>query len=463
MTSPALADGRAGPAGLAGWVLFDWATQPFYTLVLTFLFAPYFATVVVGDPAQGQALWGYAAAAGGLVVALSSPVLGAMADASGRHKAWIAGFSLAFVVGQAGLWAAEPGGGGIAPTLIAFGIALIAAEFATVFNNAMMPSLVPARQLGRLSGVGWAVGYAGGLASLVVAAAFLVGGPDGERSLLGLTPALGIDFAAHEGDRLIGVFCAIWYALFVLPFFLFTPDRLAAVARARPVREGLRQLAATLRHVRRYGAVVRFLVARMLYADGLGAIFAFGGIYAASLFGWTSMALGLFGIVLTLAGAVGAALGGVLDDRLGARRVILASLIGLTVAALGIVSIGDGRILFVVEASTSPGGAIFASTAEQLYLGFAALIGLVAGPLQAASRSLLARLAPPAMMTEFFGLYAFSGKITAFAAPLLVAAVTSATDSQRLGIAAVLVFLGGGFVLMLGVREPANAGSGAGR
>lgn len=446
----------ASPRAIAGWVLFDWAAQPAYTLILTFLFAPYFANVFVGDAVRGQAYWGYMTAATGLIVALTGPVLGAIADATGRRKPWIALFSIGLIVGLAGLWLAQPGVESRLGLVIGFFmLAIVSVEFATIFTNAMMPGLVPPARLGRLSGTGWAVGYAGGLASLIVAAGFIVADPETGRTMLGLKSYLPLDDFAYEGDRAIGPFSALWYALFVLPLFAFTPDAGAPVrSAASPVREGLRQLAETIRHLRRYKGIMRFLVARMLYVDGLGAIFAFGGLYAASVFGWTTIELGLFGILLTIAGAAGAFAGGWLDDSLGSRRVIIISLAGLLVAAVGIVSVSRGSVFFLVNVEpAAPGATPFASAGEQVYLAFALVVGALGGPLQSASRTYLARSAPPHMMTEFFGLFAFSGKITAFAAPLLVGLVTAASGSQRAGIAVILLFLGGGLALMLGAEE----------
>lgn len=458
---------QARPAGrlaIAGWILFDWATQPVYTLVLTFLFAPFFANVFIANPVEGQALWGYVTAATGILVAVAGPVFGAIADASGNRKAWLAVFSLGLAAGLSALWFAVPGDPSrILPVCAAVMLAVACAEFATIFTNAMMPGLVPPQRLGRLSGTGWAVGYVGGLVSLVIAAGLMIADPETGVTMLGLKSVLPLDAFAYEGERAVGPFSALWYLLFVLPLFLFTPDNMPAKAgTGSPVRDGLRQLGHTIRHVRQYRDIARFLIARMLYIDGLGAIFAFGGIYAASVFGWGATQLGLFGIILAAAGAVGAFAGGRLDDRFGPRAVILVALAGLSIAALGIVSIERDSVLFAFPVAPPPEGSPpFASPAEQFYLGFAMLIGLVAGPLQAASRTYLAHLAPPDMMTEFFGLFAFSGKITAFAAPLLVALATQGTGSQRAGMAVILVFLLAGFLLMAGAREAKAGRTGA--
>lgn len=452
------APGRAGWSGLFGWVMFDWAAQPFYTLILTFLFAPYFASTFVADAALGQEIWAYATAATGFVVAFSSPVLGAIADASGRRKPWVAAASVMLVASLTVLWLAEPGKTDmLVPVVTAIAAAGVAAEFATVFTNAMMPGLVPPGQLGRLSGFGWAVGYAGGLVSLVATAGFLVADGETGKTMLGLAPVIELDTLAHEGERLIGPFCALWYAVFILPLFLFTPDHVPGArveGLAAAARSGLAQLRDSLAHLRRYANIVRFLLARMLYADGLGAIFAFGGLYAATLFGWSATELGIFGVILTVAAAIGAVLGGPLDDRIGARTVILLGLAGLIVVCAGVLSVDRTSVLFGIEVEpASRARGLFASAGEQVYLAFSIGLGLVAGPIQAASRSLLARLAPPEMMTEFFGLFAFSGKITAFAAPLAVGIVTGLTGDQRLGIASIAMFLVGGFILLLTVSE----------
>ena len=447
---------RTTTRGLVGWVLFDWATQPFYTLVVTFLFAPYFVNGFVTDPAYGQTVWAYTTSIAQLVAAILAPVLGAIADAGLARKPWIAGFSVLLVAGLSGLWFAIPGEMWLLPVvLISFGIATIGAELATVFTNAMMPGLVSGKRLGTLSGIGWAVGYVGGLVSLALVAGLIVADPSSGKTLLGLPPLVQLDVATREGDRLVGPFSALWYLVFVLPLFLFTPDRRDNVS-GNVVQAGLGQLLRAVKDlVRNHGAIALFLIARMLYADGLGAVFAFGGIYAGSVFGWGATELGLFGIVLTIAGTIGAALGGVLDDRAGSRTVIVTALCLFIVASIGVLSIDPDEILFFVPVAPKiAGSAPFSSAGEQAYLAFAVLIGLAAGPIQASSRTLLARLCPPDKTTEFFGFYAFSGKITAFAAPLAIGVVTAATDSQRLGISAALAFLIVGLLLLLRVRAP---------
>jgi UMF1 family MFS transporter len=447
---PRIAPRRA----IAGWVLFDWACQPFFTLVTTFVYAPYFASVVVGDGARGQALWGFAAGTAGILVALFSPVLGAVADATGRRKPWIAAFGLLLIIGSWALWFGRPGDAStISVVLIAFVIGSIGVEFASVFNNAMMPTLVPQSRLGRLSGLGWAMGYVGGLVSLAFTLVFLAANPQTGRTLAGFMPLFGLDASMSEGDRATGPLSAIWFIVFVLPLFLFTPDGKKAMNLGPAIRVGLRNFAATVREIRHHANSVIFLLANMIYANGLGALFAFGGIYAAGSFGWTTIEIGVFGILITIAASAGALTGGWLDDKFGSKTVVLAALAILTAMSVAILSVDRDTVFFVFPAQPAVRGAgLFTSLPEQLYVVFGAIIGIAAGPLQASSRTLLARLAPLHQIGEFYGLFALSGKLTSFAGPLAVATVTAATTSQKAGISVLVGFFAVGAVLLAFVR-----------
>ncbi|WP_291847416.1 MFS transporter [Bradyrhizobium sp.] len=441
-------------AAVVSWILFDWAAQPYFTLITTFVFAPYFANFVAPDPATGQALWGFATAAAGLTIALLSPVLGAIADASGRRKPWIIGFGALLVVGSCLMWFGRPGDPGvIVPLLVAYALASVGIEFATVFNNAMMPSLVPPEKIGRLSGNGWATGYIGGILSLVLVLGFLAASPSTGRTLFGLAPLFGLDPISHQGDRITGPLTAIWFIIFVLPMLLLTPDYPARRPIGAAVREGLHGLRRTLGELPRQKSLGKFLLANMIYTDGLVSLFAFGGIYAAGTFGWRTIQIGSFGILLAIAGTFGAWLGGKLDDRVGPRRVIAGSLMTLLLAIVAILLVDKDSILFMPVAPPAADGALFSGAAERAYLVLGCLIGAAGGPLQAASRSLLIRLAPKDRIAQYFGLFALTGKVTSFIGPLLIGVITAYTASQKAGMAVLVLFFVGGLALLARVRE----------
>src|SRR6202045_1548664 len=441
-------------SAVISWIFFDWAAQPYFTLITTFVFAPYFATHVASDPASGQSLWGFATAAAGLAIALMSPVLGAIADASGRRKPWIAGFGTLLVIGSCLMWIGRPGDlSVIPPLLLAYAIATVGVEFATVFNNAMMPTLVPPDKIGRLSGTGWATGYIGGILSLILVLGFLAASPETGRTLFGFAPLFGLDPVTHQGDRITGPLSGIWFIIFVLPMFLLTPDYPARRPMSEALRLGLADLRRTLLELPKQKSLAAFLLANMIYTDGLVSLFAFGGIYAAGTFGWNTIQIGSFGIILAIAGTFGAWLGGKLDDRLGPKRVIFASMIILLFAIVAILLVDKDSVLFVKVAAPAPGGALFSGAAERAYLVLGCLIGAAGGPLQAASRTLLIRMAPKDRIAQYFGLFALTGKVTSFVGPLLIGIVTAATDSQKAGMATIVLFFVTGLALLARVRD----------
>lgn len=268
-------------------------------------------------------------------------------------------------------------------------------------------------------------------------------------------PLFGIDQTAGEAERLTGPLSALWYVIFVIPLFVFTPDgERSDVPLGRAVKEGVGALGETLRKIRSYGNVIRFLIARMIYNDGLGAIFAFGGIYAATVFGWGSVELGIAGLIMLVFAGTGAMAGGWLDDHLGSKRTIRYALLLLILGAFGVASVGPDHVLFFIEtAPVDLSAGLFHSAPERTYLVFAVILGLGVGPAQSASRTLMARLAPEGMITEFFGLYALSGKATAFLAPLLIGIATALTGDARVSILVIIVMLSIGLALLLPVRE----------
>jgi UMF1 family MFS transporter len=364
-------------------------------------------------------------------------------------------FQLLLGAGCAALWWAYPARPDlVAPIAWAVVAATVGAEMSIVFNNALLPTIVRPERMGRLSGFGWGLGYCGGLVAL--SAVLLVSRP----AMFGLGPAnspplFGLDPATYEVERLVGPASALWLAVFVTPMFLFTPDtetrRLPALQAAR---HAARSLLETVKRLRRFRNALLYLVAFMLYNDGLAAIIAFGGVYASATFGWSTITLGIFGIILTVFAIPGAFWGGKLDDRLGSKRTVQLAIAGVVVASLGLVSVSGESVLFVLPvAALDPDRSLFASTQEQVFMAFALLLGFCMGPMQAASRTLVGRLAPSRMSGEFFGLFALSGRATAWMAPLAIGLVTEATRSNRLGVACVLVFLVLGFVLLWPVRE----------
>ncbi len=438
---------EASRLGKFSWAMFDWANQPYFTVITTFIFAPYFTSTVVGDPVEGQAYWAYTQAIAGVMIALMSPVLGSIADAGGPRKPWIFAFVIICAISSMSLWAAVPAQEtGLIWILVAIIAGTIAVEFSLVFNNAMLPSLTAKERMGTLSGFGWGLGYLGGLIALFIV---LLGFSFPEVTWFDL------DKSAHEHDRMTGPLAGFWFILFVLPMMFFTPDtQRSGLSKSESVKQGLGSLLQTLKGLKDYKNVVFFLIARMFYNDGILALIGFSGIYAAGVFGWTTTTLGVFGILINVFAIAGSFIGGWLDDKIGSKPTIVISVLGLAFASMGVLSIGNGEVLFGIPAAMPvEGGAMLSSPAEIVFMCFAFVMGIFFGPAQAASRTLVARLSPPEKMTEFFGLFALSGKATAFVAPALIGVVTTMTGQQRPAMMVILVLLLIGAALMSFVRE----------
>ncbi|SES06370.1 MFS transporter, UMF1 family [Tranquillimonas rosea] len=426
-----------------GWMAFDWASQPYNTLLLTFIFAPYFATVV-GDGAQAQVLWGTALTVSGLTIAVLAPILGALADTAGRRMPWIVLFSALYVVGASGLWWAVPEAQNVTLVLAAFGIGLIGMEFATIFTNALLPTLGPRSALGGISGTGWAVGYSGGVVSLVIMLLFLAENYAG-LTFLGRPPAFGLDPDAREGTRAVGPLVALWYLVFMVPFFIWVREDATRALPRVPVRQSLRALGTTIRRLPEDPSLAAYLGSSMLYRDALNGMYTFGGIYAFGVLGWSVVDIGVFGIIAAVSGAIFAWLGGKADDRFGPKPVIAASIWMLTGVGVVIVTLSETAVLGIPVAPGSP-------VPDIAFYICGGVIGGAGGALQSASRTMMVRQANPARMTEGFGLYALAGKATSFLAPALIALATDLTGSQRLGVSPLIILFAAGLVLLRWVK-----------
>ncbi|WP_027145152.1 MFS transporter [Mesorhizobium sp. WSM3626] len=447
---------RASGRGIWGWMFFDWAAQPFFTVVTTFIFGPYFVSRMAGDPTTGQAVWGYGIAAAGLVIAVLSPILGSIADQTGPRKPWIAFFAAIKVTSLTLLWFAAPGSN-LFLIVALFSLASVAAEFSTVFNDSMMPRLVPKSEIGRISNVAWGLGYLGGMIALIFVVTCLAGSPETGKTIIGITPLFSLDPQLGEDARATGPLSAGWYFLFILPMFFFTPDAIKGIPIGPAVREGLSELKSTLAEVRKRGGIFRFLVARMIYQDGVNALLALGGTFAAGMFQWSITEIGMFGIILNVVAIFGCWIAARLDTGLGSKAVVMISLVMLSIATIGVVSTGPGfTLLGLIQLSTADSGGLFGTAAEKAYIMYGLLIGLAFGPVQASSRSYMARSVTAAESGRYFGIYALAGRATSFLAPFMVATITATSGSARLGMAAIILFLAIGMAILVRTPYPAD-------
>ena len=418
---------RGSTRAIWSWALFDFANSPFTTIVVTFVYATYFTKAIAADAISGTELWSRAVSITALIVAVASPVFGAIADRGGYRKLFFVITAVVCTIATAVLYRALPGQ--VMFALSVFVIANVAFEACEVFYNAFLPDIAPPERIGFVSGLGWGLGYIGGLLALVVALVALL---QPEQPWFGFSKELG------ENVRATNLIVAGWFAVFTIPMLLWVHEDKSRITRSGSiVAASFTQLLRTFRELREHRQTVRFLLARLLFNDGLVTIWAFGGIYAAGTFGfalegvpwWRSIIV--FGIVLNLAAGAGAIAMGYLDDRIGGKRTIIVSLVGL---------IGATTLAML-------------ATSIEVFWAAGRLIGIFAGPNQAASRSLMARFIPHDMENEFFGFFAFSGKLTAFIGPFLLGLLTAWSGSQRVGVSVVIVLFIVGMAVLFTVDE----------
>jgi MFS transporter, UMF1 family len=440
-----------------GWYFFDWASQPYNTLLLTFVFGPYFAEIARGyymgtgldeeaAKAAAQAYWGWGLAITSFGIAVLAPILGAIADSTGRRLVWVWIFSTCYVVGAWGLWWVAPGGEGdmLFWAVAFFGLGFIGMEFATIFTNALMPTLGDHDELGAISGSGFAFGYLGGLLALIIMLLFLAENADTGLTLLGQDPLFGLDPEAREGTRAVGPFTALWFIVFMIPFFIWVhePHTSRQPLHIGRALSGLKENLVSLRYRRSLSA---YLASSLFYRDALNALYGFGGVYASGVLGWSIIQIGTFGIVGAIAAMVASWIGGRADRRFGPRPVIILCILVLIFVCTVIVGM-DRDSLWGLPMDPASG------LPDQIFFACGALIGAAGGALQASSRTMMVRHTTPDTATQAFGLFALSGKVASFMSPALIALVTTASGSQRIGISPLIALFLVGLVLLIWVR-----------
>ncbi len=432
---------RASKLGRYSWTMFDWANQPFYTLIMTFVFSVYFTDVFIAGDDGAQKLT-LTQTISGLAIALLSPVLGSITDIKGNRKLLMGITSALFVLGMALLWYSPPG----APDgiwLVMFGLILASAMvgFSEVFNNSVLATIETPENSGWLSGMGYGVGYIAGLIALILFLIILVW-PGGETENL-----YGLNTNEYEHIRIVGPLCAIWYAVFIVPLFLFTPDlKKRDVTVINSVKIGLTNFVNTFKEARKYKNIFTFLITRMFYQDALNALFVVGGVYASLVVGMSLTQVLILGIILNILSGPSSIYGGYLNDLIGSKNVINLSLWGLLVSGLLGLSIDKDTIFYFFTVNEYSANVeeftlgIFNSVSQVTYICVVIGISIFYGPAQTASRALMVKLSPKEKMTEFFGLYAFAGKSTAWLVPGLMSLILAFTDSLQYAMISIVLF-----------------------
>ena len=438
-----------------GWFFYDWASQPFHTLLMTFVFGPYFAIVAsqyylgLGQDetladANAQIVWSNCLAITGLIIGFGGPVLGAIADTTRLRKPWISTFSVIYLVTALALWFTLPDGSNMLLMLSVFGLCFIMAEYTYIFTNAQLPSLGSIDEVGKISGSGFGFGYAGGVLSLLIMLLFFVEQDNGKTMILEMDPLFGLDASQKEGTRFVGPFVSIWFAIFMIPYFAWVRED-KSLRQKLNISEGLANLIGSIKSLPSRKSLFSYLVASMFYRDALNGLYTFGGTYAVLVLNWNIVKLGQFGIIAAVSAALFSWLGGFLDRRVGPKPVIVVMVCILTVVCFVIVNTSLTHVFGVAvpEGSNLP---------DMVFYTCGVFIGGMGGILQSASRSMMVRHTRPEKATEGFGLYALSGRATAFLAPALIGIVTAISGDARIGISPLVGLFIVGLVLLLWVH-----------
>ena len=385
---------------IISWSLYDFANQPYTTLIITFIYSAFFVNYIAGDEQQGTFLWANAISITAITVAFISPILGAFADNTGYRKSFLVFFTLICCLFTSLLYFPDKGDIFLALTFVV--ISNISFEMGTVFCNSYLNDLSSKKNIGKISGNAWGLGFVGGLLALLVS--FLL-----------------FDVNNSSEVKQVNLFVAAWFLIFSLPTFFFLKDSKRQKINKENILSSFNSILQTFKEISKYKIIVRFLIARLFYNDGLITIFALGGIYAIGTLNFTMQEVLILGIVLNVFAALGSFVFGLIEDRIGVRKVINLSLVILVISTF---------LAFISPWTMYP--KIFFWTSG-------VLLGTMVGPNQSCSRSYMAQIIPEDKKNEFFGFYAFTGKATSFLGPLMFGFLTK-IYSQQIGLLSVLVF-----------------------
>ena len=443
-----------------GWCFYDWASQPFNTLLMTFVFGPYFVLVAsqyylglglneeLAD-ANAQIAWSKCLAIAGLIIGFGAPVLGALADTTGRRRPWISSFSIIYLITTSALWFTLPNGSNMWLMLSVFGICFIVAEYTYIFINAQLPSLGSISDVGKISGSAFGFGYAGGVISLVIMLLFFVEQSNGKTMILEIDPLFGLDATLKEGTRIVGPFAALWFAVFMIPYFMWVKEAPSDGTKVDIIL-GLRNLRHAIISLCHRKSLLAYLCSSMFYRDALNGLYSFGGTYAILVLNWNIVKLGQFGVIAAISAAFFSWLGGFFDRRYGPKPLILIMVGVLTIVCFVVVNTSLTHIFGVPVAAGS-------NLPDLVFYTCGMFIGGMGGILQSTSRSMMVRHTTLEKATEGFGLYGLSGRATAFLAPTLIGVVTAISDDARIGISPLILLFIIGLGLMYWVEPQGEA------
>ena len=433
LTPPGSGTGSGNRLRIFNWALWDWGSASFNAVIITFVFAPYLTKSVAATEEAGSSALGWSMAAAGFVIAFIAPAAGTRADAGGRHRLWLGVHTGIVVLTMFGLFFVRD-----SPDYLWLGLLLLAVgsvffEFAEVSYNGIMVRITTPDNVGKVSGFGWGMGYVGGLVLLVILLVLVI---QPEVGFLGASDEDGLRF------RIVAVLSAVWFAIFAIPVLFSAPGaKVKGTSGGHPIRAFIADYAALVRRLIRMWSTehqtLRFFIASAVFRDGLAAIFSFAGVLAAGSYGFSASEIIILGVAANVAAGAGAMIAGWFDDRLGPKPVII--------AGLSVIILGGLPILFSAEAA--------------VFWVCALILSFCVGPVQASSRSFLARITPPESAGENFGLYATTGRAVSFLGPAMFALAIQIFGFQRAGTLGILIVLAVGLALIIPVRPDAPAHS----